>query len=731
MPPSKQVPVPPSSLKKPGSHASPAVRKQSLVESATPQKSASSKSDLEPERVRIVPSTQLKLEENELGKEITKILRAENPNAPRNIVRFSHKERQYKMEASVEQTEFHVILDPLLVHKNSAEGREQLAIRDALLRQQAAAAEQHSVMASHGISASADMDADGGPSGDSVSGEEGGQPGGTKGLRNQFNFSDRASQTFNNPKRDRAVETEPPAVATLADTASASIIFDAFMRDLEEQQRQKEKSAAAAKGSKFSGAEKGKGKGGDAGDAGSGVSGTSGSSRPEDVVHSSAMARVLRFAERMVNQNTFDDVSLDFAYWEDDSDRFREEGTLLPLWHFKSERGRKKCVTALTWNPEFVDMFAVGHGSYDFSKQSTQGVVCCYSLKNPSNPEYTFTTESGIMSLDFHPQHSSLLAVGCYDGTVLIFDVRAKTNRPIFASTIKSGKHTDPVWQVHWQGEDFAKNLNFFSVSSDGRVTNWTLSKNELQYSNVMELKLLSSGAGSNAGAAPSSNAGASANVNSSGAASSSAENGDASLAGLAGGSCFDFNKISSHLFLVGTEEGRIHKCSKAYNSQYLETYEGHHMAVYAVRWNPCHPGVFLSCSADWSVKLWDHNCRTPIMSFDLGNAVGDVAWSPYSSTVFAAVTDDGKVFVFDLAQNKHEPMCEQQIVKKSKLTHVSFNPTHPVILVGDDKGTVYSFKLSPNLRKAVPSPDQGKTMQEAQAARLDTILAMTERFSE
>lgn len=31
---------------------------------------------------------------------------------------------------------------------------------------------------------------------------------------------------------------------------------------------------------------------------------------------------------------------------------------------------------------------------------------------------------------------------------------------------------------------------------------------------------------------------------------------------------------------------------------------------------------------------------------FDLQAAVGDVAWSPYSSTVFAAVTTDGTVRV-------------------------------------------------------------------------------------
>ena len=38
-----------------------------------------------------------------------------------------------------------------------------------------------------------------------------------------------------------------------------------------------------------------------------------------------------------------------------------------------------------------------------------------------------------------------------------------------------------------------------------------------------------------------------------------------------------------------------------------------------------------------------------PIKSFDLGNSVGDVTWAPYSSTVFAAVTSEGKLYVYDL----------------------------------------------------------------------------------
>jgi WD40 repeat protein len=55
---------------------------------------------------------------------------------------------------------------------------------------------------------------------------------------------------------------------------------------------------------------------------------------------------------------------------------------------------------------------------------------------------------AGIMCMAFHPDYPNLLAVGCYDGSVLIFDVRSETGKPLYQSTAKSGKHTEPVWQV-------------------------------------------------------------------------------------------------------------------------------------------------------------------------------------------------------------------------------------------------------------------------------------------
>lgn len=113
---------------------------------------------------------------------------------------------------------------------------------------------------------------------------------------------------------------------------------------------------------------------------------------------------------------------------------------------------------------------------------------------------------------------------------------------------------------------------------------------------------------------------------------------------------------------------------------------------------------------------------------FDLGVPIGDVQWAPYSSTVLACVSNDGKVTVFDLNVNKYRPICSQQVVnkRKSKLTRLAFNNTLPFIIVGDDKGTVNTLKLSPNLRiKVKPTKKQlHLSHTELESMKLEKLLS-------
>ena len=638
----------------------------------------------EPVRRVVRPENQLELDEKELEEDVSRILTGDDPNKPKNVCKFSFKDKCYKPDppGQGDNMAIHFSLRGSSMHVDSDECKKYRE-REAKRREQDGESDAVKVTADSQTTATATSSA--ATSSSTAAAAVGDH------AKNQFNFSERASQTFNNPLRSIGVHTEPPPVTQYQNEVSQWKIHDSYKSDyLLTQSIDKQQGSARS----ISFEDK----------LASIVLAKSESDDDDktDTIHSENMEYALKTMERLVNQNAEDEIFQDFKYFEDSADQYRHngEGALLPLWSFTTDRANRKQVTSLCWNPRYNDMFAVGYGSYDFMRQGT-GIVCCFSLKNTSYPEYVISTESGVMCLDFHPQHPSLLAVGCYDGTVLAYDIGNGTSKPIYSSSLRSGKHSDPVWQVYWHDSGCLSNnkeLNFYSISSDGKVANWTMNKNELKMEAIMHLKLINP---------------------------TKEDSDEPTLSGLAGGCSFDFNKKLDNLFLVGTEEGSIHECSKAYSGQYIKTYDGHHMGVHTVRWNPFHEDIFISCSADWTVKIWDHNSSQCILHFDLGSAVGDVCWSPYSSTVFAAVTTDGKVHVFDLSRNKREPLCAQKVVKRARLTNAAFNMKDFILIVGDDRGGVHSLKLSPNLRKEaslVEEKDEDDEGEEEKVVDNDTL---------
>ena len=66
----------------------------------------------------------------------------------------------------------------------------------------------------------------------------------------------------------------------------------------------------------------------------------------------------------------------------------------------------------------------------------------------------------------------------------------------------------------------------------------------------------------------------------------------------------------SYNTYLIGTDEGDIYLCTTEYASTFLASYQAHATPVYNIMWNTFIPSVFISCAAEWSVKIWDMNYR-------------------------------------------------------------------------------------------------------------------------
>lgn len=646
------------------------------------------------------PADQLELTDAEKKKEITRILTAQNPHAPDNIVRFCLKDAEWKQTAAVEQIAVHFSLNGNLIHKEGDEARRQIK-REEMAQNAANRATKSAGAGDSESESDSDNEDDNGES------KKESQPASNepkKVLRNQFNFSERAAQTFNNPYRHREEQTEPPPRADFSGTVNQWRIFDAYEQDISRQEKEKEK---ANKKSNRNAQE----------DRSVVLAKKRAALDLEKQQHAGDDLRKIqnssKIIERMVLQNIYTDIADDFKYFDDESDAYRDgqKGTLLPLWRFNSDATSKLAVTSVSWFDTYTDLMAVGYGSFNFSKQ-TSGALLIYSLKNPKFPENIYETESGIMTVDIHPTQRHYVCVGFYNGDVAVYNLKSKSNKPEFMSSNaeKSGdsdlkQHTDPVWQVKWQPDNLDSLMNFCSISSDGKIGNWVLVKNELMYKTVVTLK----------------------NIDNIEQLDDPRYNFT-----LASGTAFAFHPENNNLFLAGTEEGKIFKSYQSYTSRYLDIIPAHHMTIEQIEWSPFHPNVFMTCSQDWTLKIWDHNASSqPLFVFELGAAVGSCCWSYHSSTVFAAVTTDGKAHVFDLSVNKYEPLSNQVVSqkRKTKLTSVAFNrrPGLPVLLVGDDRGYVSTFKLSPNLRK-IPKMKKGQVYKldpENERNKLDKIVEL------
>jgi len=138
---------------------------------------------------------------------------------------------------------------------------------------------------------------------------------------------------------------------------------------------------------------------------------------------------------------------------------------------------------------------------------------------------------------------------------------------------------------------------------------------------------------------------------------------------------------------------------------------------VYKLVWSPFCPNTFLSCSADWTIKLWNQEKSSAIFTFSsTTDYVADIAWSPDNSTVFASVTGDGRVDVWDISVNTLDPLTS--VETGVRLSTVAFSIASPVLVVGNDSGYVDVYSLEGPLAEPL-----GRTVQE-QIDAIDKVTA-------
>ena len=281
-----------------------------------------------------------------------------------------------------------------------------------------------------------------------------------------------------------------------------------------------------------------------------------------EILKSPELQQAFVLIERIISQNNY---QRRIALYRG-MDQLDQSGNVIPaeadtemklnkLWSFQSPITKALTVTDITWNKVNPDIIAVSYGQVKGKKKlqkDAAGLVCCWNLKNLEHPERVYHTNSSALSVSFSQMSPNLLAVGLFNGVVLIYNVARKEDLVAIDSYDSAGKHTGPVWNLEWVERERGSEERgevLISISHDGRVIQWTIRKG-FEYLDLMKIKRTSHAKN----------------------AKNTAKNEHARISAFSPTLSFDFHPTDGNTYLVGTEEGAIHRCSYSYNEQTLGT---------------------------------------------------------------------------------------------------------------------------------------------------------------
>jgi dynein intermediate chain, cytosolic len=331
---------------------------------------------------------------------------------------------------------------------------------------------------------------------------------------------------------------------------------------------------------------------------------------------------------------------------------------------FDSSQSRRREISDLQFSPHFGELLLSSHTKNSAAANDSSSLIMLWNVHAPSRPEYTFRSQGAdIVSARFSPFHPSFVIGGCYTGQVCLWDTRA-TSRSSGAPVLKTPQsgshlgHNHPIYSISIIGTPHAHNI--LTASTDGVVCSWSF---DMLTQPQEYLELSTPPPAKTEDLAP---------------------------------TCMTFPASDPTFFLVGTEEGSIYPChryDRAGAKAGVDTklaYKGHTAPVMSSQFHPAKGPVdlgnlLLTCSIDWSVKLWRIRPAAtsstvaasggttsvtiggtggaqsigPVLDISREDLVYDAKWAPHKPSVFACVAGNGDLEVFDLNVDLEVPVAK------------------------------------------------------------------------
>jgi len=342
--------------------------------------------------------------------------------------------------------------------------------------------------------------------------------------------------------------------------------------------------------------------------------------------------------------HAFDDYEVK---WEEQTDAIECSFTL----KHEDATLENEQITCLSWNSA-GSTIAASYGHNDHTDWCVH--KSCISMWNidrrnldSKKADKTIDVSSCVTSIHFHPVVPALLAGGDFSGLVYIWDL-SREEDPLVANSGKiEDSHQEPVSKVTWMKEESGARFKhkLMSISTDGKALLWEYNqlKKELQLMNGFILQ---------SSCLPRTNM---------------SIRGDAEL----GVSCLTFSRHDDSMFLLGSENGGVFKCSLSargalikglssgveFRSPVTFAFTPHTAAVFAIDMSPFHHNLFVTSSMDTTIRIYSLLQPAPLLTVEAGcGYLLDAHWSPTRASLITTSTADGRLMFFDLSESSVAP---------------------------------------------------------------------------
>eukprot|EP01038_Epipyxis_sp_PR26KG_P005946 gene5946-8195_t len=394
-------------------------------------------------------------------------------------------------------------------------------------------------------------------------------------------------------------------------------------------------------------------------------------SEKEKIITSEAFNTFLGFSSLVVERalcqiEQTSDIMRNYA--RETSHHQRKLGEIRPLdifRPFENESLRGRPIRDIKYSPLVTGLFLGAYGSKTTALLPTArgsqpislfnadpiddspGLVCVWSKSLHNRTEFKFVASSPVLTAVFHNSDQHLVLGGCFNGQILLWDMKAKS-LPIQRSSMAGKGHKHPVYAMSMIS--IAVTNQLVSVSTDGLLCTWDISRLSEPLTNAYLVLPPSS--------FPSS------------MEDNVASHNPLNVSSMAFGSGAD-----KAYLMLGSGAGILYRCPLPYRpTDPCEQLSAHFGLVTSIQPHPNNAkylkNLLLTSSLDWTVKLWHaSNFDKPIFEFSTRtyDYVCDVQWSPVHPAIFAVITAGGKLSLWNIVTSTTEPIDTISIIKEDE----------------------------------------------------------------